>query len=101
MEECFYLSQNKLSFEAALVFCDQKGGRLYEPKIREMNKKMGEYFDNNNMTVSKTLWTKYRVNWNTSKGNQAPIKNLKNLVEKSPNLNLVFPSVKNSCPQLT
>ena len=54
MEECFYFSQDQLSFEKALVSCSQRGGRLYEPKIREMNRKMGDYFDNNNMEVSKT-----------------------------------------------
>ena len=73
MEECFYISQNQLPFEKALVSCGDRGGRLYEPKVREMNRKMGDYFDNNSMEVSKTLWTTYRVNWNTSKGNQAPI----------------------------
>ena len=59
MEECFYISQNQLPFEKALVSCGDRGGRLYEPKVREMNRKMGDYFDNNSMEVSKTLWTTY------------------------------------------
>ena len=55
--------------------------------------------DNPNLKKGKIL--KLRINWNASKGNQAPIQKFEKPNQKIPKSKIFLTSVKNWCPQLT